>query len=173
MRIGTAVTVLLAAASSLQAQNYPLPFGDLEPGQAVRVKTVGGSRFVTRLGHAPRDSVAGLFARAETPFQAERVDSLWVRGHAVGTGALVGAVVATPLAFAFWWWVCDAVSEGSGCSSWGTVTGLALAGGAGGALVGAGIGAVVPKWRLRYARGRDALIRPRVAPGRVGVTIHF
>ncbi len=75
-------------------QKAECTFGDLEPGQAVRVKTVGGLRFVTRLGYAPRDSVAGVFAQAETPFQAERVDSLWVHGHAVGTGALVGAVVA-------------------------------------------------------------------------------
>jgi hypothetical protein len=173
MRIGIAVTVLLAAAASgLQAQDHHT-FGNLEPSQAVRVKTVGGSRFVTRLGYAPRDSMVGLFARAETPFQAERVDSLWVRGHSVGTGALVGAAVATPLSFAFWWWFCDALSEGSGCSSWGAVTELALLGGAGGALVGAAIGAVVPKWHLRYARNCDAIIRPMVAPERAGVTIHF
>jgi hypothetical protein len=69
MRIGIAVTVLLApAASGLRAQGHQT-FGNLEPGQAVRVNTVGGSRFVTRLGCAPRDSMTGLFARAATPFQ--------------------------------------------------------------------------------------------------------
>lgn len=174
MRTAIAVTMLLvgANAGALGAQESAA-FGRLEPGQAVRVKTVGGSRFETRLGEAPRDSVAALFALAGTPFQAERVDSLWIRGRAIGTGAIIGAAVMTPVSFAFLWWVCDAVSEGSGCTSWGTITGLALIGGAGGALVGAGIGAVVPKWHLRYARDRAASIRPMLAPGRIGLSVRF
>jgi len=169
-----ALVLLLTAAnaSGVRAQDWG-GFGRLVPGQVVRVKTVGGSRFQTRLGDAPRDSVEALFALAGTPFQAERVDSLWVRGHAIGTGAIIGAAVMTPVSFAFWWWFCDAVSEGTGCDAWGTVTGLALIGGAGGALIGAGIGAVVPKWRLRYARDRAASIRPMLAPGRIGLSVRF
>jgi hypothetical protein len=173
MRMALAIATLLAlAATGVEAQEQ-VGFGTLKPGQAVRVKTAGGSRFETRLGYAPPDSVGAMFARATMPFQAERVDSLWVRGHAIGTGALVGAAVATPLSFAFWWWVCDAVSEGSGCTSWGAVSLLSLAGGAGGALIGAGLGAVVPKWHLRYARGRGANLQPLLAPGRVGLMLRF
>lgn len=175
MRMGMVVSVALltaANASGARAQDRAT-FGRLEPGQVVRVKTVGGSRFETRLGDAPGDSVAALFALARTPFQVARVDSLWVRGHAIGTGAIIGAAVMTPVSFGFWWWFCDAVSEGSGCDAWGTVTGLALLGGAGGALIGAGIGAVVPKWHLRYARNRAASVRPMLAPGRIGLSFRF
>ena len=167
--MGTAVVVLLAVtAGGVQAQEHPL--GQLKPGQTVRVKTTGGSRFVTRLGAGAGDS---SFALAETPFETARVDSLWVRGRAVGTGALVGAAVVTPLSFAFYAWICTMVAEGNGCDAWDTVTGLALATGAGGALIGAGVGALIPKWRLHYARDRDALISPILTPGRVGIALRF
>jgi hypothetical protein len=166
------LTLLATAATSLQAQDTAA-FGRLTPGQTVRVKTTGGSRFVTQLGAAPGAPLSPSFDLASVPFQAARVDSLWVRGHATMTGAIVGAAIFTPLSFGFWALVCEAVSEGSGCTSWGAVTLLALGGGAGGAALGAGVGYLIPKWRLRYARERDATISPMVAPGRVGVSIRF
>jgi hypothetical protein len=171
-RIGMTVAVLLAAAAG-RANAQAETFGRLVPGQTVRVRTVGGSRFVTRLGMTPGDSLAASFERADPPFQTERVDSLWVRGHAVGTGALVGAAIATPVSFGLFVWVCTAVAEGHGCDAWGTVTGLALAAGAGGALIGAGVGALMPRWRLRYARDRDAAVSPILAPGRIGLAVRF
>ena len=172
MRIGIGTALLLAAtlAGGLQAQDGGT-FGRLEPGQAIRVKTVGGSRFTTRVGLGDTDSLR--FARAEIPFQAERVDSLWVQGRATVTGMIVGAAVATPLSFGFWAWVCEAVSEGTGCDEWGTVSLLALGGGAAGALIGAGVGSLTPKWRLRYTRDRDLTVTPLLAPGRVGLAIRF
>jgi len=173
MKVGFAMTLLLAVwAGGLSAQEAP-GFGRLEPGQKVLVKTVGGSRFVTRLGAVPGDSLAPSFDLATVPFQAGRVDSLWVRGHATVTGALVGAAIVTPLSFGFWAWVCEAVSEGAGCTTWGAVTAASLITGAGGAVLGAGIGYLTPKWRLRYARDPDATISPMVAPGRVGLSIRF
>jgi hypothetical protein len=159
----TAVVLLLAvSAGGVQAQENPLR--QLKPGQTVRVKTVDGPRFVTRLGDGPP---------AEPPFDVARVDSLWVRGHATGTGALVGAAVAGLGSFAFYGWVCTMVGEGHGCDAWDTVTGLALATGAGGALIGAGVGALIPRWRLRYARDRDVSVSPILTPGRVGIALRF
>jgi hypothetical protein len=169
--MGTAVVLLLAAGGGLQAQEHPL--GRLKPGQTVRVKTIGGSRFVTRLGATDDDSIAVLAAQADTPFELARVDSLWVRGRAVGTGALVGAAATALLSFGFYAWICTAVAEGNGCDAWGTVTSFALATGAGGALIGAGVGALIPKWRLRYARDRDLSIGPILTPGRVGIVLRF
>jgi hypothetical protein len=170
--IGTAAVLLLAVvAGGVQAQEHP--FGQLTPGQTVRVTTIGGSRFVTKLGVTSGDSPGPSFALADIPFEPARVDSLWVRGRAVGTGALVGAAVATPLSFAFYGWICIMVAEGTGCDAWGNVAGLALATGAGGALVGAGVGALIPKWRLRYARDGDLSISPILTPGRVGIALRF
>jgi hypothetical protein len=114
-----------------------------------------------------------LFLRAERPFEPGRVDSLWVRGNALKTGAIVGAIVVTPAAFGFFAWICTWAAEGTGCDQWGTVAGLSAAAGAGGALLGAGVGALIPTWKLRYARDREAAIGPMVGPGRIGLAVRF
>ncbi|MDH4045658.1 MAG: hypothetical protein OEY20_03520 [Gemmatimonadota bacterium] len=174
MRSGIGFSLLFIATlgSGLQAQSAD-EFGRLQPGQMVRVRTVGKSRFVTRLGGVQGDAPTELFARAEVPFDPVRVDSLWIRGRATWTGAIVGGAIMTPLAFLAWAEVCDFGNEFGGCEQWGLVTGLALGTGAAGALLGAGVGALIPKWRLRYARERDAVLGPFVAPGRVGVAVRF
>jgi hypothetical protein len=169
MRVGLGIgmALLLAAAGPARAQRPALD--SLKPGQTVRVRAGEAPRFVTRLG----PSADELFDRAETPFQPGRVDSLWVRGNAWKTGAIVGAAIGAGGSFAFWAWFCNAISEGTGCDAWGTVAGLSLAGGAGGALIGAGVGALIPTWKLRYARDREAAIGPMVGPGRIGVAVRF
>lgn len=174
MRLGAALALLVIAADAGAAHaQAAADFGSLAPGQVVRVRTVGRSRFETRLGGTVGDSLPLLFAGADIPFEAGRVDSLWVRGRATVTGAIVGGAVLTPLSFLFWWWVCDVVGEGTGCDAWGTVAGLAVAGGAGGALLGAGVGSLVPRWRLRYARQAQVTVAPLLAPGRIGVAVRY
>jgi hypothetical protein len=173
MRVTIGAVILLAAgaAGPLAAQRSD-HFGRLESGQTVRVRTVGGSRFATRLGWGATDSL--LFASAEVPFPPERVDSLWVRGRATVTGLIVGAAIATPITFGLMAWTCELVSEGTGCDQYDVVALLALGGGAAGGLVGAAIGTFVPKWRLRYARTRSLAISPLVTPdGRLGIAIHL
>jgi hypothetical protein len=173
MRTGFVFGVLFAATvGGLRAQSTE-DFGPLNPGQTVRVRTTGGALFESRLGGTAGAPATDLFAQADSPFQVERVDSLWVRGRATTTGAIVGAAVVTPLSFLMWWYVCDAVADGTGCDEWGVVLGLSFASGAGGALVGAGVGVLIPKWRLRYARGREVTVSPLVAPGRVGLAVRF
>lgn len=170
LRLG--LVVALVIAGRLHAQSGA-DFGRLVPGQVVRVSTTGHSRFVTRLGGTPADPVTELFARADVPFQVERVDSLWVQGRATLTGAIVGGAIATPLAFLVWGGLCEGLSYGAGCDAWGEVALLTLAGGIGGALIGGGIGALVPKWRLRYTRARVLTIRPILAPGQVGIAVRL
>jgi hypothetical protein len=170
--IGLGVLCVATLGGGLRAQ-MAAEFGGLKPGQVVRVHIEGRSRFETRLGGGAGDTPSTLFAGAEIPFTTSEVDSLWVRGHATWTGAIVGAAVLTPLSFLWWGLVCEALSEGLGCEEWGTVTVLSLAGGAAGALIGAGVGALIPKWRLRYARGGTVTIAPMVAPGRVGLAVRF
>lgn len=160
----------LTLTTAVHAQEQPV-FGSLGAGQTVRVRTVGGSRFATRLGFGTTDSLR--FASAEIPFTAAAVDSLWTRGRATVTGMIVGAAIATPVSFGFLAWVCDFAAEGTGCDEWGTVAAYSLVGGAAGALLGAGVGALIPKWRLRYARDARLTIRPMLDVGRVGVAVRF
>jgi hypothetical protein len=157
-----AVLVVVGLRAGELAAQYQ-PFDGLRPGQTVRVRMVGGQRFDTRLG-AAGDSTADL--------PASRVDSVWVRGRAVVTGAIVGAAIAGPATFAFFLALCNAFGDGE-CSEIGLVAAYGLAAGAGGALIGAGIGWMIPKWRLRYARDRDATVGLLLAPGRVGVAARF
>jgi len=168
--LGLLLGVTMAGGLSAQSAS---DFGGLKPGQVVRVRIVDHARFETRLGGMPADPGTDLFSGAAIPFEAARVDSLWVRGRATWTGAIVGAAIATPLSFGFWAFACTLGADGSGCDQWGTVTLLSLAGGAAGAMIGAGVGAMVPKWRLRFARERDLAISPLVTPGRVGVAVRF
>lgn len=157
VRRGLAVALLLTASVG-GAQGQEDVLGSLKSGQTVRVRPLGGPRFVTEL---------------DGSLDAARVDSLWVRGRATATGALVGAAVVAPVCFALFARLCTSVGEGQGCSEWGTVTGVSLMAGAGGALIGAGIGALVPRWRLRYARERDLAVGPVIAPGLVGLSVRF
>ena len=83
---------------------------------------------------------------------AATIDSLWAKGQATATGAIVGAAVGGVGSFGFWTWACGAISEGAGCHSWDAVIGLSLAGAAGGALIGTAVGAAIPKWHLRFGR---------------------
>ena len=79
------------------------------------------------------------------------VDSIWVRGSAVKKGALIGGVAGAVLFGTFVAVVVDAVCEVDCDNEW--VGGAFVGGGLGflgGGLLGAGIGALIPKWRLRF-----------------------
>ncbi|HET7038507.1 MAG TPA: hypothetical protein VFH97_01385 [Gemmatimonadales bacterium] len=165
--LGILVAMVLTVTGAAQAQRPALD--SLKPGQTVRVRAGDEPRFTTRLGPTPTE----LFVRAERPFEPGRVDSLWVRGSHWKAGAIVGAAVVTPAAFGFFAWICTWAAEGTGCDEWGKVTGFSLVAGAGGALLGAGVGALIPKWKLRYARDREATLEPLVGSGRVGVSVRF
>jgi hypothetical protein len=107
MRIGIALGVLVALADARSAcAQVPAEFGALKPRQLVRVRPIAQPRIETQLG----DSVTTLFTGATPPFEAGDVDTLWVRGRATATGAIVGAAVATPLSFLFRGWVREAVA---------------------------------------------------------------
>jgi hypothetical protein len=80
------------------------------------------------------------------------VDSIWVRGRATKTGAIVGLISGTVALGIFGGLVSDAFCEEADCSgafAQGALVG-GLMGAVSGGLLGAGIGALVPKWRLRF-----------------------
>jgi hypothetical protein len=80
------------------------------------------------------------------------VDSIWVRGRATKTGAIVGLVTGTIALGVFGAVIANAFCESTDCdNAWaeGALAGGVM-GAASGVLLGAGIGALIPKWRLRF-----------------------
>jgi hypothetical protein len=79
------------------------------------------------------------------------VDSIWVRGRATKTGAIVGGIGGAVLFGAFVGYAVSGLCEVDCDNSFleGALVGGALGLG-GGAILGAGIGALIPKWRLRF-----------------------
>ena len=144
----------------------------LKPGQTVRIRVHGGDRIGARIRSLQAGSLPLQLVGDSGAFDVAAIDSLWVRGRATRTGAIAGAAVVGVASVAFWAGLCTALSDGGGCNDWGRVTAYSVAGAGVGALIGAGVGASVPKWRLRYARalpGQGTLIHlPR---GRLGLGV--
>jgi len=144
----------------------------LKPGQTVRIRVHGGHRIESRIRSLQGGSLPLQLVGDNGAFDVAAIDSLWVRGRATRTGAIAGAAVVGVASFAFWGALCSGLSDGGGCKEWGRVTAYSVAGAGVGALIGAGVGASVPKWRLRYARalpGQGTLIHlPR---GRLGLGV--
>jgi hypothetical protein len=147
----------------------------LKPGQTVRISVHGGDRIESRIRSLRSKSPALQLVGDSAAFDVATIDSLWVRGTAARTGGIVGASVVGVASFAFWAALCQGLSDGSGgCREWGRVTGYSLVGAVAGALIGAGVGALVPKWRLRYARTlpvQSAL--PHLPQGRLGLGVAY
>jgi hypothetical protein len=131
----------------------------LRPDQRVRVKVTGSGVIEGRLVSASdgRLVLDGVGAGKPLPKEilASDVRSLWVRGRATKSGAIVGAViggvVTGALLAVFAQGVCDAADCGGRWVGGGAI-GLAL-GGAGGAATGALIGSASPRWRVAYSGG--------------------
>jgi hypothetical protein len=124
----------------------------LRDSQMVRLHTSALARREGRLLSNDTE-VLMLAQEAETPLSIPvmDVDSLWVRGNAWKTGAIVGAVVGAGVGV-----VLGLAANELGCETidCGSSAGAGVAGGAivgaGGALVGGLIGNFIPKWRLRF-----------------------
>lgn len=147
----------------------------LKPGQTVRIRVHGGDRIELRIRSLRTESLPPQLVGDSAAFDVAAIDSLWVRSTATRAGAIAGATVVGVASFAFWAALCQGLSEGpGGCKEWGRVTGYSVAGAAGGALIGAGVGALVQKWPLRYARGlrvQSALTRRPF--GRLGLAVAY
>jgi len=146
----------------------------LKPGQTVRIRAHGGNRIESRILSVRAETPALLLQADSTPLDGSSIDSLWVRGRRTGLGAIVGAVVFGAATSGAGLAICKGLSESASSCGSDTTVPLFLAGAAGGALIGAVIGAAIPKWRLRYARAvpvQGALRRLR--HGRLGLGIAY
>jgi hypothetical protein len=125
----------------------------LEPGTHVRLEASQVGRVQGRLLVVSDTTVT--LARQEMPITVRLpdVERLWVRGRATGLGALIGTGVGVVAGAVFGALIgqvaCEPV-DGGDCTPVEVAAVTGLLGGAGGALLGAGIGFVIPKWRLRF-----------------------
>lgn len=145
---------LIAGAIQLRAQ-------DVSSAGAVLAPRVGSARLVRiailhdeLIGRPIRlsaDSVTLETDRGPRAILLADIRRIWDRGHATGTGALIGAAVGLA-GGAFVGAALTEAGEGGSVSSSdveqmvaGGVVGAAIGGG-----LGAAIGALIPKWHLRF-----------------------
>ncbi|TFG47267.1 MAG: hypothetical protein E4H38_08500 [Gemmatimonadales bacterium] len=126
---------------------------NLRAGQQVRIEVARVGRVEGRLVIA--DDSALTLDRSAGPVQVRLLDieRLWVRGHSAGKGATIGAVVGVLAGVAGGLLLstvaCEPV-DGGDCTAAEVAVVTGVLGGAGGAIVGAGIGLAIPVWRLRF-----------------------
>lgn len=180
VRGGLAAVLALAfvaappSARALQESPTAGPAAGIGAGSLVRIRTMARGRFEGPLLGGDHESVTlGLEDRPAT-FGAAELDALWTSGHAVGTGAWVGALAGGVPTTLFAALLCDAFSEGAGCRDWDKVALLGLIGGGAGAGIGALIGAFVRTWDLRWSRvpGDPGLGTPPGISG-IGISIRL
>lgn len=164
--------LLLLVPASLAAQaTLDSVAARITPGQLVRLRSQDGQRVEGRFaGYTPATHTLQL-AVGDTSISVTIIDSLWVRGNAANTGAIVGAFVVGVPSAVFWGTVCSYGSDGPGCDEWGTVAALTAAGAGVGALLGAAIGSASRRWRLRYARPTLSLSLIPLPEHRVGTGV--
>lgn len=151
----SALALALAAVPATAFQDPPTagPAAGIEPGSAVRIRTVDRGTYVGRLLEGDSGSLSIIVGGRTETLAIGEVDALWRGGRAIGTGAWVGALAGGVPSALFAGLLCDAYSDGAGCHDWDKVALFGLIGGAAGAACGALIGALVRTWDLRWSRG--------------------
>src|SRR6266699_3604880 len=119
----------------------------LRPGQTVRVCLADGQRFEGRLVAVDSSPLVLRFAGSHPVVALTAIDSLWVRRHSTRSGALVGGILVGGASFGLATALCELGGDRDGCNQWGFVAGATLVGGGVGALLGAGVGGLFPKWK--------------------------
>jgi len=119
----------------------------LRPGQTVRVWLADGQRFEGRLVAVDSSPLVLRFAGSHPVVALTAIDSLWLRRHSSGRGALIGGILVGAFSFAAAASACAIIAEGGGCDAWGFVAVFTLGGSSVGALLGAGVGGLFPRWK--------------------------
>jgi hypothetical protein len=138
-------------ASTLAAQSVDSVLArQVERSSLVRLR-VEGARITGRLVSLGGGAAALETETGRRAIDLSGVDTIWVRGRATGTGAIIGSATGAVAFGTFLAILVPALCDSSECNTWveGAVVG-GLMGAAGGALLGAGIGALIPKWKRRY-----------------------
>jgi hypothetical protein len=155
LAIRLALLTLAAVHQSADAQNTArvAAVRTLTLGQYVRVDLSRDGRVEGQFV-AVTDTTATLTrGGVTTEVPLRDLERLWVRQRATGRGALIGAglgllvgVVGGLLISSV---ACEPV-DGGNCTATEVAAVTGLVGGAGGVFIGAGVGFVIPVWRLRF-----------------------
>jgi len=153
------VVVLLVPGSWVAAQDSTAtPAGRqaviraLHVGQRLRIEQPGGARLEGAFSAASGDGLVLAGDLRPAQLSGSDIDKLWVRGRATKTGAIVGGIVGLLAGVGYGLLVGEVICNNEDCNA---DTGAVVAAvGLGGALVGAGggalIGAAIPRWHLRF-----------------------
>jgi hypothetical protein len=137
----------VSTATAQQSRDRQIAFESLADSQWVRLAVPGVGRHEGRLLERSSDMVVLAAETGPLRVPATTIDTLWTRGSAVKTGAIVGALTGLALG----------VVAGATCNDWSddcpTDTAVLALGGiglGGGALLGSLIGLAIPKWHRQY-----------------------
>lgn len=119
----------------------------LQPGKGIRLHTAGLGRLEGKFASLTDSTVTLGMAPGEMKVALAGIDSLWQRGSATGSGALLGGLTGGILLGGLGVAVCSDYDCSGG--QVGAFAVGALVGFAGGAVVGGLIGATIPKWHRR------------------------
>ena len=119
-------------------------------GESVRLDVLSIGRMEGRF-LATNDSMFVLARNGESAqVQLGDIERLWVRGRSTGRGAWIGAAVGVVVGVIAGLVLVEAYCYDDNCSDGEIVAVTGLVFGAGGTVVGAGIGFAIPTWRLRF-----------------------
>jgi len=152
------IVLLVAKAGTLAADQAMWPPLD---DKAIRVQTEG-SRLEGRVAEVTDSTLRLWLATGESSgrmmqeVRMSAIDSLWVRGNSAATGAMVGGIAGA----AGWLILVGALCGSMGCedADWGAIGGITAVSVGTGALLGAGVGAAIRRWRPVFPRKRARLV---------------
>lgn len=156
--VAIAAAMLTASPAVAQGSDstggYRLPEPDLRlvPGMIVHVAAPSVGQLEAVLVQAAGREIVVRDSGSERTVRLEAGDSLWVLGHSAARGANVGATVGlvlTGAAVALFYATCRSGTDDPCTGQLGFIP-LGVVLGGTGALLGAAVGRLVPRWELRW-----------------------
>jgi hypothetical protein len=140
--------VLLSTAPAARAQN-PL----VTPGERVRLETIHAGRLEGVAVSATDRSVLLNQDGDQLEIASAEIERVWIRGRATRNGAVIGGLVGAAAGVTYGLLItrpesspCDA----DNCTRAGVTAASGALGLAAGAGIGALIGSLIPRWKLRF-----------------------
>jgi hypothetical protein len=140
---GSVAAGQIPGGQDTQWQHIAAALARLQPGRQIRVHTSGLGRLQAPLINSSETTVSLRVGGSATDVQIAEIDSPWLQGNHAGTGAIVGAATFGVLGALAGYAIAGTAESPQRTGP--TIGGLAI-GAAGGALLGAFIGLLSPKW---------------------------